>query len=178
MGNHPSIDRGRQWLEQLLHHADLATSVRAEIRESLREHSCWLEIDHQTLNPDQIKGIIGDRGRTIDAMQYLANATLNIDVPEDEQGAYTIDINGYREQRHQVLEDLAEKAIAQLAANATEAEIPGLSSAERRQLHHWIENSGNAYSTFSRGQDPDRRLIVCPATASVPATEDVSTDQP
>jgi spoIIIJ-associated protein len=165
MGNHPSVDRAKQWLTQVLELAGLSATITAEIRESLREHSCWLEVDSSQWSEAQVQAFIGDRGRTIDALQYLANATLNHNVAEAEQGAYTIDINGYREARHQDLEALAEKAIAQLQAGQTEAAIPGLSSAERRQLHHWIEQDG-AYSTFSRGQDADRCLVVCHAGAT------------
>lgn len=159
MGNHPSVDRGKQWIEQFLALSGLSTTVTAEIRESLCEHSCWLNIDTSNLTPLQRQSIIGDQGRVIDALQYLVNVTLNWSVDESEKGAYTVDLNGYREARHVVLEELATRAIAELAAGAAEAEIPGLSSAERRQLHHWLEQNGD-YSTFSRGQEPDRRLVV------------------
>jgi spoIIIJ-associated protein len=166
MGNHPSVDRGQQWLSQLLQLASLEATVGAEIKESLREHSCWLEINDSELADEQVDALIGDRGRMIDAIQYLANATLNLGVPEADQGAYTVDLAGYREERHQALEALAEQAIEQIQATGRECEIPGLSSAERRQLHHWIEQGGveadgQAFSTFSRGQEPDRRLVVC-----------------
>ncbi len=160
MGNHPSVDRGQQWLTQFLQLSGLAVPVTAAIKESLREHSCWLELDRSTLAETQVEALIGDRGRVIDAIQYLANATLNISVPDADKGAYTIDLAGYRESRHQALEVLAETAIAQVTASGQEAEIPDLSSAERRQLHHWIEQSAE-FSTFSRGQEPDRRLVVC-----------------
>jgi spoIIIJ-associated protein len=160
MGNHPSVDRAQQWLTQVLQLAGLATPVAAAIKESLREHSCWLEIDDTQLEAAQVEALIGDRGRVIDAIQYLANATLNLGVPEAEQGAYTVDLAGYREERHQALETLAEEAIARLESSGRECEIPGLSAAERRQLHHWIEQD-DKFSTFSRGQEPDRRLVVC-----------------
>jgi spoIIIJ-associated protein len=160
MGNSPSTDRGQQWLTQVLSLSGIAAPVRAEIRESLREHSCWLEIDATTLSEAQQQSLIGEKGQTIDALQYLANVVLNHDLPESEKGAYTIDLAGYREARHVELEKLAESAITQLQSGQTEAEIPHLSAAERRQLHHWIEQSGE-YSTFSRGQDADRRLVVC-----------------
>jgi spoIIIJ-associated protein len=169
MGNHPSVDHGKQWLEQVLQLAGLNPAINAEIRESLCEHSCWLDIDPSSLSATQRAALIGDKGRVIDALQYLANVTLNLQVPEAEKGAYTVDLSGYRDERHTVLEELAEAAVAQLRNGSSEAEIPGLSSAERRQLHHWIEQSGE-FSTFSRGQEPDRRLVVCPKDA-VPATE-------
>jgi spoIIIJ-associated protein len=161
MGNHPSVDRGKQWLEQVLALAGINATVKAEVRESLREHSCWLEIDSTNLDEPQCQSLIGPTGQAIDALQYLANVTLNLGIEEAEKGAYTIDLAGYRDERHAVLEEFAAAAIAQLQAGHREAEIPGLSAAERRQLHHWIEQGGE-FSTFSRGQEPDRCLVVCP----------------
>lgn len=169
MGNHPSVDRGKQWLEKVLALSGVDGAVKAEIRESLCEHSCWLEIDPASLSQAQQAALIGENGHMIDALQYLANVTLNLNVAEADKGAYTVDLSGYREERHKVLEDLAAAAIAQLQAGSPEAEIPGLSSAERRQLHHWIERSGE-FSTFSRGQEPDRRLVVC-AQDALPKSE-------
>ncbi|NJN48762.1 MAG: RNA-binding protein [Alkalinema sp. RL_2_19] len=170
MGNHPSVDRGKQWLEQLLAVSGLAVAVTAEVRESLCEHSCWLEIDPTSLSEAQRVALIGESGQVIDALQYLANVTLNWDAPESEKGAYTVDLSGYREARHQILEGFANEAIAALKAGEPEAAISGLSSAERRQLHHWIEQD-EQYSTFSRGQEPDRQLVVCLKTA-VPESKD------
>jgi spoIIIJ-associated protein len=161
MGNQPSVDRGQQWLTQILALAGIDAAVRAEIRESLREHSCWLEIDATNLDEAQRQALIGENGKAIDALQYLANVSLNLGIEEAEKGAYTIDLAGYRDKRHTVLEALAEAAIAKITAGDREAEIPGLSAAERRQLHHWIEQVGGSFSTFSWGQEPDRCLVIC-----------------
>jgi spoIIIJ-associated protein len=160
MGNQPSTDRGKQWLTELLALAGIEAAVAAGVRESLQEHSCWLEIDASQLDAAQQAALIGPNGAAIDALQYLANVTLNLGVEESEKGAYTVDLAGYRDRRHAVLEELAAAAIAKLAAGEAEAEIPGLSAAERRQLHHWIEQAGD-FSTFSWGQEPDRCLVVC-----------------
>jgi spoIIIJ-associated protein len=160
MGNQPSVDRGQQWLTQILALAGINAVVRAEIRESLREHSCWLEIDATNLDDTQRQALIGENGKAIDALQYLANVSLNLGIEAAEKGAYTVDLAGYRDERHTVLEALAAAAIAKIEGGDREAEIPGLSAAERRQLHHWIEQVG-AFSTFSWGQEPDRCLVVC-----------------
>ncbi len=163
MINHPSVDRGKQWLEQMLALSGIDVAVKAEMRESLREHSCWLEIDSTHLDETQRQAIIGENGQAIDALQYLANVTLNLSAAETEKGAYTIDLAGYRDARHKVLAELAAAAMAKIQAGDREAEIPGLSAAERRQLHHWLEQIGE-FSTFSWGQEPNRCLVVCAKT--------------
>jgi len=40
--------------------------------------SYWLTIDETNLTPEQIHVLIGSEGHVLDAIQYLANATLNL----------------------------------------------------------------------------------------------------
>jgi spoIIIJ-associated protein len=161
MGDNPSVNRGKQWLERVTNLAGIVASISAEVKETFDEKSCWLTIDDTALTPSQIDALIGERGHVIDALQYLANATLNIGVPESEQGAYTIDLAGYRGDRHRELERIAEVALAAVHSTGEEYEIPGLSAAERRQMHHLLKTSGDV-ETISRGQEPDRRLVLRP----------------
>ena len=51
------------------------------------------------------------------------------------------------------------EAAEQVLASEREFEIKGLSSAERRQVHHFLKAHGGL-ATFSRGKEPDRRLVV------------------
>lgn len=55
---------------------------------------------------------------------------------------------------------MAAEAADQVLASGEEYELKGLSSAERRQLHHFLK-AKEGLSTFSRGKEPDRRLVVC-----------------
>lgn len=153
----PSMERGRQWLEQLLQLAGLKALVA--IAPAPNEEENWLVIDAQHLTPEQIEIAIGKNGSTIDAIQYLANSILNIDRPQEEQGAYTVEINGYRVQRQAELTQMAEEAARIVRETGQEYTMHPLSAAERRQVHTMLEASPDL-ETFSRGQEPDRRLVV------------------
>jgi spoIIIJ-associated protein len=157
--NHPSIDRGQTWLTEILAKALLTGKVTAEIQDHFAEHSCWLTIDRTDLTDEQVTALIGPEGKALDALQYLANVTLNIGVSETDRGAYTIEIDGYRQRRREVLLAMAATAIETVRSSQKPYKMPLISAAERRQVHS-IVSLERDMETFSRGEEPDRRLIV------------------
>ncbi len=162
-----TLDRGQQWLEQLLKLARFPTSVEAkipDIHESdlaypEQSDSYWLIIDDTKLAPAQIEVLIGPEGTTLDAIQYLANSILNMGQEREQQGSYTIELNGYRARRQAELRSLAEEAAKLVRETGQEVEMKSLSSAERRQVHNFFQDCEDI-ETYSRGQEPDRRLVV------------------
>jgi spoIIIJ-associated protein len=158
MGEH-SQKVGIEWLETLLQMQGLDADVSAELVEDESGASCWLVIDDSLLLPEQVTVLIGERGATLDAIQYLANTVLNLGRSPDEQQAYTIELAGYRAQRQEELKALAATAAEQAKLTGEEYEIMSLSSAERRQVHHFLKGY-EGLETFSRGKEPDRRLVV------------------
>ncbi|MEC4895119.1 MAG: R3H domain-containing nucleic acid-binding protein [Oscillatoria sp. PMC 1051.18] len=154
------IEQGLLWLEELLALMNLPAKVKASERTGWGEStSGWLTIDETDLTPEQIAIAIGSQGETIDAMQYLANTLLNIGLEREEQKAFTIELNGYRLQREAELKARVEIVAQKVRETGKEAEISSLSAAERRQVHHFFK-SVEDLSTYSRGQEPDRRLVV------------------
>lgn len=149
--------RGQQWLETFLRLAAFPATVSAEVRDTFAEKSCWLTIDHTSLQPAQIEALLSNKGAVLDSIQYLASSILNIG--QDEQIAYTIELDGYRDRRQQELIAIAEDAAAKVRETGEEYEIKSLSSAERRQVHSILQSS-EEIETYSRGQEPDRRLVV------------------
>lgn len=152
-------ERGRTWLERLLKLTGLSSNVTVDLSKLDSEGSCWLTISSDSLSQHQIDSLIGDRGKALDAMQYLANTTLNLSCEKDEQHAYTIELNGYRIQRQAALQHLSEQAAEHVRATGEEYEIKALSSAERRQVHT-IFQYWDDLETESRGREPDRHLVV------------------
>lgn len=160
------MQRGQLWLEELLRLMKVPASVTAQEQTNLADRedpeeptSYWLTIDETRLTRSQIQVLIGSEGATLDAIQYLANATLNLGKEPDEQAAYTIELDGYRIRRQAELLAMAEYAIEQVRANGQEFELPSLSSAERRQIHTFLKDFTDLES-YSRGKEPDRRLVV------------------
>jgi spoIIIJ-associated protein len=156
------LERGKQWLEQLLNLSGIATTVDTQQPEGNDALSYWLTIDRSQLTPEQISNLIGTEGATIDAIQYLANASLNIHQEQDLQAGYIIELDGYRHRRAIELKSIADAAAISVRETRQEVVLQPMSSAERRQLHTFFDSdpSYQDLSTYSRGQEPDRRLVV------------------
>lgn len=161
------IERGQEWLEKLLQLAGVPAVVKTQQQattlpsdpSTLESESYWLTIDETQLAPEQIDILIGAEGATIDAIQYLANSILNINQESADQASYTIELFGYRARREAELRSQAEYAATQVRETGKEFELKSLSSAERRQVHTFFKDCEDL-ETFSRGQEPDRRLVV------------------
>jgi spoIIIJ-associated protein len=149
------MQRGQQWIEQLLTLLRIESSVTTQEQED----SFWLTIDEKNLTPEQIEILTGPNGQVLDAIQYLLNTTLNIAQPTDVQASYTIELNQYRVRREAVLREMVAKAVQTVQETGEAYEMKGLSSAERRQVHNLLKEYEDLES-FSRGQEPDRRLVV------------------
>ncbi len=154
------IQQAQAWLEELLQLISLSASVSTEVLPEVEGgDGYWLRINHEQLSEAQILRLIGERGETIDALQYLTNITLNHGLPKEEQHPFTVDIGGYRQKRLNELKAIANEIAQRVQETGEEESIEHLSSAERRQMHTFFKEFGNL-TTESRGQEPHRRLVV------------------
>ncbi|WP_199248554.1 R3H domain-containing nucleic acid-binding protein [[Phormidium] sp. ETS-05] len=149
------MQRGANWLRSLLELAGVPSAVQAE----QGEDSYLLTIDASGLSREEIDILIGPKGAAIDAIQYLANTIANIGLNSEEQASYTIELDGYRARRWEQLQAIASAAAEQARQTGLEIEIKDLSSAERRQVHTFFKEYTDL-ETYSRGQEPDRRLVI------------------
>lgn len=161
-----SAVKGQQWLTTLLQLAGIPADVKAEVESNPGGHkpgetpvdSYWLTIDEKSLSAEQVATFTGSQGEVLDGIQYLANATLNLNQTEP-QGFYIVELNGYRAKRQIELNAIALSAAEQVRATEEEVEIKSLSSAERRQIHTILQEYPEL-ETFSRGKEPHRHLVV------------------
>lgn len=151
--------RGQAWLTTLLQLASLPSTAEAAPIEAHEDGSCWLTIEATGLTPEQVSALLGTQGEVLDSIQYLINTTLNMGRAEDQQQPYTIELDSYRSRRQVELKNMAEQAAQQVRATGEDVEMAALSAAERRQVHTFLK-SYEDLETSSRGQEPDRRLVV------------------
>ena len=155
------LTRGKDWLESLLSLMGTPLTVDIDGFETVSDDSdsCWLNIDTSGLSQEQIDTLVGEKGKNIDAVQYLANTILNLFQEDSVQRSYTIEVNGYRVSRYQELREIFDTAADKVKETGEEVELNGLSSAERKQVHAFFQNSTDLV-TESQGQEPNRKLIV------------------
>jgi spoIIIJ-associated protein len=156
------LDRGKEWLEQALTLLGLTATVDTQQPAGTTPANYLLTINPSQLTATQQELIVGNNGATIDALQYLANVSLNIHTEADLQAGYMIELNGYRQRRAIELKAVADEAADRVRETGVEVVLQPMSSAERRQLHTFFDGdpSYSDLATESRGQEPDRRLVV------------------
>lgn len=101
--------------------------------------------------------IIGRRGETLDALQYLSSLVANRG--EGEYVRISIDSGNYREKRERTLESLAKKLANQAVRTGKSTTLEPMNPYERRIIHGAVSQVKGATSS-SVGADPHRRVVI------------------
>jgi spoIIIJ-associated protein len=102
---------------------------------------------------------IGQKGETIDALQYLVNVSAFRDRPFFKR--VVLDAEGYRQRRVEAIQGMAHRTARRAIRERRTVEMPPMNSSERRVVHLFLsENPG--VSTESEGSGDNRRVKVSP----------------
>ncbi len=101
--------------------------------------------------------IIGKRGETLDALQYLASMICN--KGSKEYYRITVDSCGYREKRKKSLEELAAKISKSVLKTGRSAALEPMNPYERRIIHSAVSEI-EGVSSRSVGEEPHRKVII------------------
>ena len=113
-----------------------------------------LEISGPDMGP-----IIGRRGDTLDAIQYLGSLVLNNAL--DEHVRLSVDTENYREKRAESLERLARKMAMKVVKAHRSMTLEPMNPYERRIIHAALQDF-NGVTTYSTGTEPGRRVVIAP----------------
>ena len=105
--------------------------------------------------------LIGRRGETLDALQYVVSLYMNKDRKETGYRRVSVDTEGYRARREETLRRLARKNAAQVARTGRSIAMEPMNPYERRVLHSALQNF-KGVTTHSEGEEPNRRVIITP----------------
>lgn len=101
--------------------------------------------------------LIGRRGETLDALQYLVSIAVN--KGNEAFVRVVLDSEDYRRKRKETLESLANRLAAKVARDRKNVTLEPMNAYERRIIHSVLQN--NKYvETSSMGEDPNRRIII------------------
>ena len=106
---------------------------------------------------DSTGAIIGRRGETLDAIQYLASMVAN----KGDKDYYRISVDscGYREKRKGILEELAAKIARTVIRTGRTSSLEPMNPYERRIIHSTVANIDGVASK-SIGDEPYRRVVI------------------
>ncbi len=109
------------------------------------------------MNGDSQGILIGHRGETLDALQYLTSLQVNKD--SKDYIRVTLDTEGYRAKREQTLIALANRMASKVAKTGRRMVLEPMNPYERRILHSALQD--NPYvTTHSEGEEPNRRVVI------------------
>jgi spoIIIJ-associated protein len=119
------------------------------------------ELISATLTGPDLGLVIGKRGHTIDAIQYVASAILWRGV-EGERKEVVVDAAGYRDRRRGALEDMADRAASDALQEGRAVALEPMTAVERKIVHVHLAEREDVV-TSSDGTEPNRRVVVAPA---------------
>jgi len=129
-----------------------AMDVNAKFKIYQNEKGAVIDIDS-----DSNGTIIGRRGDTLDAIQYLSSMIAN--KGDREYFRITIDCFGYREKRKATLKQLAEKVAKSVLRTGRSQPLEPMNPYERRVIHSAISKIEGVASR-SVGDEPYRKIII------------------
>jgi spoIIIJ-associated protein len=107
--------------------------------------------------------IIGKRGQTLDAIQYIVNLILNRELSDadEERVRVVIDVEGYRNRRQEALRKLANRLAERALIENKSFVLEPMTPYERRIIHMALGDNPQV-STFSQGAEPYRKVVISP----------------
>ncbi len=106
--------------------------------------------------------LIGRRGETLDAMQYLVSLVANKNRKEEGYIRVTLDTEGYRSRREETLKRLARKNAQNVRQTGRAIAMEPMNPYERRILHSALQGFSGV-TTHSEGEEPNRHVVITPA---------------
>jgi len=106
---------------------------------------------------DDLGYLIGRRGDTLDAIQHLANYTINRDV--EGHIRINVDAESYRQKREDSLRRYARKKAQQVLKNRRRTTLEPMNAYERHVIHASLQEMDNI-TTHSTGTEPNRRVVI------------------
>ena len=106
---------------------------------------------------DDLGYLIGRRGDTLDAIQHLANYTVNRDV--EGHIRINVDAEAYRQKREDSLRRYARKKAQQVLKNRRRTTLEPMNAYERHVIHASLQDMENI-TTHSTGTEPNRRVVI------------------
>ena len=120
----------------------------------------WKEEDNTymvELTGDDLGYLIGRRGDTLDALQHLANYTVNRGV--EGHIRINVDAECYRQKREDSLRRYANKKAQQVLKAHRRTTLEPMNAYERHVIHATLQDT-DRITTYSIGTEPNRRVVI------------------
>ncbi len=141
------------YVEQFVHDTLKAMNMAVEVTSSIDEDGALCV----EMKGEQMGILIGKRGQTLDALQYLANRVAN--KHQDGYVRVKLDTENYRARREETLKYLAKNIAHKVKRNRRPVVLEPMNPYERRIIHSALQ-SDPYVTTHSEGEEPYRKVVV------------------
>ena len=132
--------------------------IEAELKTNQTEESLNIDISGEMMGV-----VIGRRGDTLDALQYLCSLVYNKN--RDDYVRVNLDTENYRIKREETLVNLAKKIAGTVSRTGRSITLEPMNPNERRIIHSTLQ-SYDYINTYSIGEDPNRKIVVSSKNSS------------
>lgn len=140
--------------------AKIFDEMKLDVVIDVKEKGGYLVFD---LQGENLGILIGRRGDTLDALQFLLNLVIN-----EKNGAKVkgiIDIENYRAKREETLIGLGHKLAAKARKTGQKVVLEPMNPQERRIIHMALQNDKRV-TTYSEGEEPYRKVVIEPVAGA------------
>ena len=109
------------------------------------------------INGDTLGILIGRRGETLDAVQYLTS--LKVNRGKENYTRVTLDTENYRAKREETLIRLANRMANRAVRTGRKVSLEPMNPYERRIIHYALQQN-EAVTTHSEGEEPNRHVVI------------------
>lgn len=134
--------------------SDIFSKMGMDVKINLNETDDEINID---LEGENMGVLIGRRGETLDALQYLTRLVASR--KEKNHKKISIDIENYRKKREETLNKLAEKLADKVIKNRRSITLEPMNPFERKVIHAALQNN-ELLNTYSIGEEPNRKIVI------------------
>ena len=122
-------------------------------------HACQTENNTYSVElvGEDLGYLIGRRGDTLDAIQHLANYSINRNV--EGHIRINVDAEDYREKREESLRRYAQKKAQQVLKAHRRTTLEPMNAYERHVIHATLQDT-DRITTYSIGSEPNRRVVI------------------
>lgn len=132
--------------------AEMGLSVRVRVSEGPEQVRA-------EFTGDDLGILIGRRGQTLDALEYLAGIVLSSEGKGRKR--VELDAEGYKERRRRQLERIALRKAEEAVRRRKPVQLPPMTSAERKIIHLTLRDRKDVV-TASEGREPNRWVVITP----------------
>ena len=115
------------------------------------------DVLYLNLNGNDVGTMIGKRGQTLDAIQYIASIVENKN--RDQHMRVIVNAESYREKREKTLQQLAKRLAEKCIWSGHNVRLEPMNPYERKVIHSALQSNPKV-NTRSEGIEPNRRVII------------------